>query len=171
MKYLNDLNETMDKYNIDEIALRSLVESCLDSEDISYKKAQTAYLFSGKESYSEKIENVKFTFNVDYALQILSAAKKITMDDKLGLLVGVLEVIRIIKKASDIKLSPLEAEILYLIAENNAKDDDGIAKELNKDRVINQTTVNQALNNLEKLGIITLEDGIYRNIEKVIIES
>lgn len=170
-----ELKKIILQYNIDDIALQSIVESCLETEEISYKKAQTAYLFSEGNSYTEKISNVKFTFNLDYAIQILSASNKLAKKDKFVLLIGILEVIKVLKNASKIMLTEMEAKVLSVITHNLGKTEQEIVKQVKlmdeNDDEKNENKVEEALKNLEKLGIITFTDGVYRNLEKVVIES
>ena len=175
MDYLVELKKTIERYDIDKVTLKNMVESCLESEDITYKKAQTAYLFSEEGSYSEKPSNIRTTFNLGYAIQIISAAAKIAKGEKLGLICGILEVIRALKDASKVKFTELEAEVLYLITTNTAKTADEIRKEINKgknsDDKIDENAIQMALQNLKSLDTIKFEEGVYRNQERVVICS
>lgn len=172
MGTVNSLESIIEKYDIDEVALQSIVESCLESEDVVYKKAQTSYLFPDGGSYSNKPSNIKSTFNIGYAMQILEAVNSISSGEKGKLLLGILEVIMILKNASDISLSELESSLLYLIAENIARSPREIYEYiLHTKEEIDADNIDKALKNLEKLGIIELDNGVYVNVEKVVIES
>lgn len=172
----NMLKPFVDEHELDEVTVNSLIRGSVEilEPEIPIASVASIDVNNFAASWSIKPRNIKV--NLNFALNSIFSVKSIHDSDGIWLIFVILKALAFLVADMKVSLNKTEAIVLYALYRLRSATDDNIAKYINstlkikeEDADIQLEEVKTALNNLERIGTIKMDDGKYCMRESILI--
>lgn len=170
-KAIKSLEPIVEKYDLDPVMVASIVRGCIEKEDQPIQPASRVWKSKDGNVYTVKPENIKV--NLSFALANAFRLKTIFSQKDIWLVLAIIHLIVDMFTSAVKRVDEMSSLILLAIFRLQEAEKVAIKeytlKILPKDSniIITDETVQKALDNLEELKCIKLDDGKYSIIETI----
>lgn len=165
------------EHDLDSITVNSLIRGSIEVVEPGFPRASIAVIDTKNpaSSISLKLKNIKV--NLKFALNSIFSFKSVCDAEGKWLILAILKTIVFLLEKMQVKLGENEAVVLFCIYRLQSATSGEIVeyvkklKENGREADIEIKDVNNALQNLEKIGTIKLENGKYFLCEIILIKN
>lgn len=163
------------EHALDEITVNSLIRGSMEILDSELPMASVAVINVGDLCSAASIKPKNIKINLKFALNSIFSFKTICGTQDLWLVLSIVKTIVFLVQDMTIQLSMHESIVLFALYRLQSATSREIIAYLSKlkeiDCNVDTQSVNDALNNLEKIGTIMMEDGKYCICETIVIRK
>lgn len=167
------LKPLIKEHALDEITVNSLIRGSMEILDSELPTASVAVIDVDNLNSAASIKPKNIKFNLKFALNSIFSFKTICDTQDLWLVLSIIKTIVFLVQNMTIKLSIYESAVLVALYRLQSATDREIIAYLGKlkeiDCDVDTQNVSDALDNLEKIGTVKMEDGKYCMCETIMI--